>query len=50
MKKPIKACKQKTPKEVNVGTILGKYRLCIYRPADVGKKQAHSILFDLSLL
>lgn len=48
MKKPIKACKQKTPKEVNVGTILGKYRLCI--PADVGKKQAHSILFDLSLL
>lgn len=48
MKKPVTACKQKTPKEVNLGNILGKFRLCI--PADEAEEQAHSILFDLSLL
>lgn len=47
MKKPVTACKQKTPKEVNLGNILGKFRLCI--PAGVAEK-AHSILFDLPLL
>lgn len=48
MKKPDTVCKQKTPKEVNLGNILGKFRLCI--PADVAEKEAHSILFDLSRL
>lgn len=42
MKKPVTPCKQKTPKKVNLGNIIWKFRLCI--PADVAKKQARSIL------